>query len=198
MSIKENVDAIKSGLNSEEKLFENVVRFEYLYKKYKMVIWGVVGAVVLWIAASWIMNIQNEHRIETANSMFNKLIIEGEDAATLEMLKEQSRSLYELYTFQKAIQESDIQTLELLVNAKALGIADMARYTLATLSGDGKKLQAYAKEGVYFQDIARLQLASSYLKQSEFKKAHALLESISKESPFYMQAQALKHFGIVN
>ena len=47
MSIKENVDYIKSELSSEEKLLEGFVKSERFFKKYKNLLIALVVAIVL-------------------------------------------------------------------------------------------------------------------------------------------------------
>lgn len=198
MSIKENVNAIKQELNNEEKFFEKVIRLEYFYKKYKLYIWSFVVVVVGFFITTSILDAAKTARIKEANKAFNIVLENPNDQAALSLLKEKSKPLYELYLFQKAANESDIKTLKTLTDSKIFAIADMARYDYALLSEDQKALEHYAKKGIYFKDIAILKVATTLLKQSKIKKAHQLLGAISQESPFYEQAQLLRHYGVAN
>ncbi len=196
MSIKENVKAIKDELSHEEKLFQGTVQLEYFYKKYKMIIWAVVIAVAGYFITSSVVDSQNASRIERANVAFNKLLADADDAQALKTLQSDSKPLYDLYRFQKAIKESDIELLKELRDSKAFGISDMAKYQYAMLSGDQKALKKYIdKDGLYFKDIAILNSAATLLKQSKIKEAHKMLDQIDPQSPFANHAKLLRHYG---
>lgn len=197
MSIKENVEAIKDGLNSEEKLFETVVNLEKYYKKYKLIIWAVAAAVIAYFIMSTINASNEEDRIKEANSAFAILNEKAHDEKALDSLKSSSPALFDLHRFREAMKTSDVATLKSLRKSKAFGIADMSKYQYAMLSGDNKALVEYIDGGaVYFKDIAILNAAANYIKQSELKKAKKLLNKIDSRSPFFEQANTLMHFGI--
>ena len=197
MSIKENVGAIKDGLNSEEKLFETVVIVEKFYKKYKLIIWAVAVAVIAYFVISSVNASNEEDRIKQANAAFTVLSEKAHDAKALEALEASSPALYDLHRFREAMKTSDVETLKSLRKSKAFGIADMAKYQYAMLSGDNKALVDYIDGGaVYFKDIAILNAAANYIKQSKLKKAKKLLNKIDSRSPFFEQANTLMHFGI--
>lgn len=197
MSIKEDVNAIKDELNSEEKFFEKIIKLEFLYKKYRYAIIGGLIALIVYFVATAVIDARNDSRIFDANKAFAALIEEGDSPEQRKLLEKSSRSLYDLYRYQKAVQDADLSALEALKKSKAFGIADMAKYEHAVLSNDGKALQKYIdKKGLYFRDMALLKKASTLLKQSKIKKAHALLAQIDQRSPLFEQAQLLSHYGI--
>ena len=47
MSIKENVDYVKTGLSSEEKFLESFVKGERFFKKYKTLIFAFVIIIIV-------------------------------------------------------------------------------------------------------------------------------------------------------
>lgn len=197
LSIKENVEAIKDGLNSEEKLFETVVIVEKFYKKYKLIIWAVAAATIAYFIISSINALSEEDRIKQANAAFTVLSENAHDEKALKTLKSNSKALYDLHRFQEAMKTSDVATLKSLRKSKAFAIADMSKYQYAMLSGDSKALVDYIDGGaVYFKDIAILNAAANYIKQSNLKAAKKLLSQIDSRSPFFEQASTLMHFGI--
>jgi hypothetical protein len=197
LSIKENVQAIKEGLSGEEKIFETAVNLEKYYNKYKLYIWGVLIAVIAYIIVSAVNASNEEERIAKANAAFSTLMAKSDDAKALKALKQSSPNLYDLHRFREAMKASDVKTLKELRNSKAFGIADMATYQYAVLSDDHEALEDYVNDGaIYFKDIAILNVASTYIKQTKLKKAKKLLAQIDAQSPFYEQAQMLMHFGI--
>ena len=56
MSIKENVDYVKTELSSEEKFLENFVKGERFFKKYKTLIFGFIAVIFIGIIAIFIKN----------------------------------------------------------------------------------------------------------------------------------------------
>ncbi len=198
MSIKENVKSIKEGLNSEEKLFATAVNFEKYYKKYKFIIWGVVAAVIAYFVVSSINASSEKERIAKANAAFSALMANSDDTQALETLKQNSSSLYDLHRFREAMNASDVKTLKELRDSKAFGIADMSKYQYAILSGDQVALEDYVNDKpIYFKDIAILNVAANYIKQSRLGDAKKMLVQVDAQSPFYEQARILMHFGVV-
>lgn len=197
LSITENIKTLKEGLNSEEKIFETVVNLEKIYKRYKLIIWTLVVAVVAYFIISAVNASVEETRVATANSAYAKLLENKDDATAKTMLKENSPALYDLYTFHEAMTHADIDGLKALRDSKTFAISDMASYQYAMLSGDNKALMNYINNGgIYYKDIALLNAASTLLKQSKIKEAKALLDRIQQDSAFYDQAQTLKHYGV--
>lgn len=195
--MKENVKTIKDGLNSEEKLFETVVNIEKYYKKYKLIIWAMVIALVAYFIVSAVNASNEEDRIKEANRAFVILSKDAHDAKALTLLEKNSKALYDLHRFHEAMKSADVQTLKSLRSSKAFAIADMAKYQYAMLSGDNKALLKYINGGaIYFKDIAILNAASTYIKQSKLADAKKLLNKIDARSPFFEQAEMLMHFGI--
>jgi hypothetical protein len=195
--MKENIGAIKEGLSSEEKFFETVVNLEKIYKKYKFIIWAAGVALVAYFVISAVNSAAEEERIATANSAYATLLEKKGDESAEKTLKAQSPALYDLYRFRTAMINSDLDALKDLRNSKAFGIADMAKYQYAMLSDNSDALLAYINEGgVYYRDIALLNAASTYMKQSKISEAKALLEQVKEGSAFFEQAQTLMHFGV--
>ena len=106
MSMKENVNFVKDELNSEEKFLEGFVKVERFYKKFKSLILGVGGLViVLAIAFSVNSYMEDENKIK-ANIAFDKIILNPNDKDALATLKETNKNLYNVALFLQAKEEN--------------------------------------------------------------------------------------------
>ena len=94
MSIKENVDYVKTELSSEEKFLENFVKGERFFKKYKTLIFGFIAVIFIGIIAIFIKNHLDESNKFEANIAFNKVLENSNDAKALADLKEKNKELY--------------------------------------------------------------------------------------------------------
>ena len=111
MSIKDDVKYVKTELSGDEKVLESAFKLETLYKKYKYVVWGIAGAILLFFVAQTAMNALNQAKLEDANSAFLTLQKKPDDTSALETLKTKNPALFELYTFSKASHSSDVKAL---------------------------------------------------------------------------------------
>ena len=83
MSIKENVDYVKTELSSEEKFLENFVRSERFFKKYKTLIFAFVAIIIVAPIGILIKNKIDESNKFEANIAFNKVLENSNDAKAL-------------------------------------------------------------------------------------------------------------------
>ncbi|QOG12904.1 hypothetical protein [Arcobacter sp. FWKO B] len=96
MSLKENLDYVKTELSTQEKFIENFIKAEKIYKKYKGIIIGVgVAAVVIVVALVGLNYIEDQNRLK-ANVAFNKFLADKNDLQSLEVLKSNNKNLYEI------------------------------------------------------------------------------------------------------
>lgn len=145
MSLKENIDYMKTELTAQEKFIENFVKAEKIYKKYKTLIFGgVIGVVVLIVALIGFNYIEEQNKV-TANLAFNKFLQNNNDPVALEVLKDKNTKLYEIAmhikdesyipnvpmfkeiaSFQKSIQENDVNSLNTLISSNNFLLKDYA------------------------------------------------------------------------
>ena len=106
MSIKENVDYVKSELSSEEKFLENFVKGERFFKKYKTLIFGFIAVIFIGIITVFIKNNIDESNKFEANIAFNKVLENTNDTQALADLKEKNPQLYDIAKFLQAKNEA--------------------------------------------------------------------------------------------
>ena len=196
MSLKENMQALKVELNSEEKFFESAVITERFIKKYKKPMIASVVVLLLVIAGSVVYQMVNDSKIERANQALNTLLMNPSDQNALKELSSQGGSLYELYSLSRALRDSDVKALKTLEGAHSTEIADIASYEHAVLSHDDRALDAYTKkQGSIYQDLAIVELAVLAIQKGDVVSARSSLSSIKEDSAVYPLAQMLNHYG---
>lgn len=197
MNLKENMQALKEELSSEEKFFESAVKTERFVKKYKKPMIASVIVLLLGLGGSVTYQIINDAKVERANTSLNTLLMNPMDQNALKELSSQGGSLYELYSLSKALRDNDLKTLQTLKGAKSFEVADIASYESAVLSKDEKALDAYSKkQGSMYQELAVIELAVLSIQKGDSKAAHISLALIKEDSAVYPLAQMLSHYGV--
>ncbi|MGC9351249.1 MAG: hypothetical protein ACP5D3_04610 [Sulfurovum sp.] len=124
---------VKKELSSDEKVLESAFKLETLYKKYKVVIWSIVGVLVLFFAGKNVMTAMEESRLAEANSALLTLQQNPEDSEALTTLKEKNPALFELYSYAEAVQKGDKSTLSTLAQSSNKVISDASKYNLSVM-----------------------------------------------------------------
>jgi hypothetical protein len=197
LSLQENIQAVKDGLNSEEKFFENAIRTERFVKKYQKPLIASVVALVVGLSSYVGYGIYADAQTAKANEALSKLLLNPSDTTALKTLSDSSESLYDLYRLSKALKAGDVKTLGELKGSKSSEVADIATYENAVMSSDMKSLASYSKrqDGLY-QELASVSLAVTALQKGDVTTARQHLLTISQESPLYGVVQNLNHYGV--
>lgn len=194
LSLKENIDMVRSELSSEEKFFEKAVVTERFVKKYKMWMIGSVVAIIVLVGANIVYDAQDQERIVQANSALRTLEKDNTNEEALRKLKENSQELYNVWRYAQAIAQKDSQTLQELKKSKTLVVKDLAEYESAK---SVEALDSYAKkQGAIYKDLALIQSAVLLLQENKVEKAHQKLASVSQDSSFAQLAKILSHYGV--
>lgn len=197
LSLKENMDALKEELNSEEKFFESAIRTERFIKQYQKPLIG--GVVALLLAAGGVMGYQlyTESKIERSNLAFNVLLLNPIDAQAQETLKNNNPELYDVWRLSRGMAQNDAAILDSLKNSEAFAVSDIAQYESALIKGEIQGVDAYAKkQGALYKDLASLEVAVHAIEQGNIALAHQKIALISEDSPVYQVAQGLSHYGV--
>lgn len=197
MSLKENMDALKEELNSEEKFFESAVRTERFIKRYQKPL--VSGVVAMLLIAGGIIAYQtyNNAKIESSNKAFNVLLSNPSDASAIETLKNDNPKLYDVWRLSRGISQSDTAVLESLKNSDAFGVADIAAYETAAIKENKAGLESYTKmQGALYKDLALVELAVMSIHEGKFAQAHEQIALIPEDSAMYEVGRALSHYGV--
>lgn len=198
MSIKEEIQHVKEELSTEEQFFEQAVKVERFYKRYKaqLIAGGVlIVAGVIAYAASEAME---RGRVEAVNAAYVLLQKEPDNAEAAAVLNEKSPALYDARQLSQALQSSDLATLNALQYSTVPEVADVAAYQAASLETESNSsIKAYAsRPDALLGDLARIDEAVTLFKTGKIKEAHQRLRMISEESEFHTLAQSLMHYGV--
>ena len=197
MSLKENMEALKEELSSEEKFFESAIRTERFVKRYQKPLIALVVASLLAVGGSIAYQAYSDAKIESSNAAFNLLLANPSDKQAQETLKQDNPQLYDVWKLSRSIAQSDVSGLESLKNSEAFGVSDIASYEAAVIKGDIASLDQYTKkQGALYKDLAALELAISLIEKGEISAARQKVALISEESPLYQVAIALSHYGV--
>ena len=188
-SVNLTIDDVKKELSSDEQMLASAFKAEKLYKKHKIKIFAVVGIVVAYFAGTTIMDKIADSKRERANTALLALEKNPKDSKALESLKTNNNALFELFSYQKAIKNSDTATLKSLSSSKNEIIADLSSYHLAVIEGrpSDSKLNS---------DISKVYNASLLIKEGKTTEAQEELELIPEESPMHNISKMIKHYGI--
>lgn len=186
MSIKDDVNYVKTELSSDEKVLESAFRLESLYKKYKMVIWGVAGALLLFFVVSTGMEALRQSKLEAANQALLTLEQKADDTEAMKVLKENNPSLYELYMLSQAAKKQDVTALKALSGSQNDIVADMSRYSIGTI-------EKRPEDSKLYKELAYLEEAYLAIKSGDTQKAKNKLELIDERSSLSMLAKFLEH-----
>ena len=186
MSIKDDVKYVKTELSGDEKVLESVFKLESLYKKYKIVIWGAVGAALLFFAVTTGLDSVRQSKLETANQALLTLQNNPNDTEALSVLKENNPALHEVYIFSQAAKRKDIKRLADISESKNDIIADMSRYTVGAIEKKPVDSKLYT-ELVYLEE------AYIKIKAGDMQEAKSKLALIDGRSSLSMLAKLLEH-----
>lgn len=186
MSIKDEVNYVKTEFSGDEKVLESAFKLESLYKKHKVKLWGVVGAIVLFFGVQATMNMLHEAKLVKANEAFLTLQSNSEDANALKVLKENNPTLLELFSYAQAVKKQDIKVLESLSASSNAVIADASGYTAAILNKKPVDSKLYKEMALFME--AYLAIGSGNTKVAKEK-----LELIDERSSLAVVAGFLKH-----
>ena len=197
MSLKENMDALKEELSSEEKFFESAVRTERFVKRYQKPLIAAVAASLLAVSGAIGYQAYSNAKIESSNAAFNVLLTNPSDATAEQTLKNDNPALYDVWKLSRGIAQNDVTILEGLKNSQAFGVADIASYETAAIKNDTASLEQYTKkQGALYKDLALLEVAVASIEKGDIAAAHQKIAQISEESPMYQVASALSHYGV--
>jgi len=188
LALKENIEAVKQEIGTEEQFLESIIKSERFFKRYKkpILVIGTLLIVIGGIIAT--MNIIKENRLTKSNIAYNTLLKNPTDKTSENILKENNERLYNFYKFQTALAKNDKTVLkELAAYTKDPVISDLASYQLAGLNGsktDSKLLGGF---------IA-LQEGYKLLQKNKIEEAKMKFAQIDLNSPLKNIAKNLEHY----
>lgn len=189
MSIQQNVDYIKEEMKNDEKMLEGLLRLESWFRKYKKTLIVLVSIIIIAVVGYVGNSYYKEHKQQHLAFVYEQAI-KGDEKAVLELKDSKSR-LYDLYVFQNAIKDSNVEALKVLSHSKDPMIARLSAVQSASLQNNLKELDS--KEA---GDIGYLQAAFLEIKVGNLQQSKEILTKIPNDSPIKDLANALEHLSI--
>lgn len=189
MSIKENVDYVKTELSSEEKFLENFVKGERFFKKYKTLIFGFIAVIFIGIVAIFVKNNIDESNKFEANIAFNKVLENSNDSQALADLKEKSPQLYDIAIFLQAKNESKQTDINVPL------LKELSKYQTALANKSISELDNLSMQKDFLlKEFAIFNKALLLTNEGKFNEAKTSLALIPETSKAHELAKLLNHY----
>jgi len=189
LSISDTLNDVKKELSSDEQMLASAFKIEKLYKKHKIKLFAIIGLAIAYFGGTAFMEMQAQNKREAANTALLTLQKDPKDTSALSTLKSNNPNLFELFSYQEAIKNSDSSTLKTLSSSKNEIIADLASYHLAVIEDT-------PVESKLNGDMAKVHNAALLIKDGKVDEAKDELDQISEESPVYNISKMIKHYSI--
>lgn len=189
MSIKENVDYVKTELSSEEKFLENFVRSERFFKKYKTLILSFIIIFIVGFIGVFIKTKIDESNKFEANLAFNKVLENNNDAKALADLKAKNKDLYEIALYLQAKKEAKI------IETNVPLLKELSKYETALVNKSITELDNVSMQSDFLlKDFAVFNKALFLANEGKFTEAKTTLALIPKTSKAFELAKLLNHY----
>lgn len=176
MALKENLEAVKNELSSQEQMMENFIKSERFIKKYKYYFLALFGILVIYLTANFIINHNEEKNLQESNLIFSNLIKNPNDVKSLEELKTKNPNLYVIFLMS---QSKDLdQSVKLNIDPL------LKQITLAQND----------ENSTFLKDYNTLLKGYDFLKHNDFKNADVEFGKIPLNSPLWQLVNSLKHY----
>lgn len=188
MSIKENVDYIKSELSSEEKLLEGFVKSERFFKKYKNLLIALIVAIVIGSIIYFVKKSFDESNKYESNILLNNYLEKGDEKA-LQSLKDKNNSLYQIVLYLKARQDGKSAEISLPI------LKELSEFELAKDKNDIEALDKLSMKGDFLlKDYALFNKALILTNEGKYQEAKDTIAKISNDSRTIELVNLLNHY----
>lgn len=189
MSIKENVDYVKTELSSEEKFLENFVKGERFFKKYKTLIFAFIAITIVAIIAIFIKNNIDESNKLEANIAFNKVLENSNNSEALAILKEKNPKLYDVALFLQAKKEAKSVDINVPL------LKELSKYQAALSNKNISELDNLSMQNDFLlKEFAIFNKALFLTNEGKFDDAKKTLALIPQTSKAFELAKLLNHY----
>lgn len=135
MGLKENIDAVKQEISTEEQFLESIIKSERFFKKYKKIIVSIVVVAIVSGLSYGVVDYINEQKLNSSNEAYKTLMSNPKDEKALKTLQENNQKLYDLFVFTQAVKNSDKDMLKTLSKVEDPIVSDLASYQLQGING---------------------------------------------------------------
>lgn len=189
MSIKENVDYVKTGLSSEEKFLESFVKSERFFKKYKTLIFAFVIIIIVGIIGFFIKeNLAQSNKLK-ANIAFNQVLENSNNAQALATLKDKNPQLYDIALYLQAKKEAKVAQISVPL------LKELSKYQTALANKNISELDNLSMQNDFLlKEFAIFNKALLLTNEGKFNEAKTTLALIPQTSKAFELAKLLNHY----
>lgn len=189
MSIKENVDYVKTGLSSEEKFLESFVKSERFFEKYKTLIFAFVIIIIVGIIGFFIKeNLAQSNKLK-ANIAFNQVLENSNNAQALATLKDKNPQLYDIALYLQAKKEAKVAQISVPL------LKELSKYQTALANKNISELDNLSMQNDFLlKEFAIFNKALFLTNEGKFNEAKITLALIPQTSKAFELAKLLNHY----
>ncbi|PUE64936.1 hypothetical protein [Arcobacter caeni] len=189
MSIKENVDYVKTELSSEERFLESFVKSERFFKKYKTLIFAFVIIIIVGIISFFIKeNIAQSNKLK-ANIAFNQVLQNSNDTEALAILKDKNPQLYDIALYLQAKKEDKA------IQISVPFLKELSKYQTALSGKNISELDNLSMQNDFLlKEFAIFNKALFLTNEGKFNEAKTTLALIPQTSKAFELAKLLNHY----
>ena len=189
MGLKENIEAVKKEISTEEQFLESMIKGERFFKKHKKTIIAIVIVVVLGVLVYSVFDYIKKSKLEAANEAYATLLQNPQDKEALQKLSDNNEKLYNFFLFAEALKEKNSEKLEKLATLKDDPIiADLALYQTNSMNA------RIAEDSELLKGMELLQAGYRLLLENKMEEAKLKFAQIALNSPLKNIANSLEHY----
>lgn len=189
MGFKENIQAVKEEISTEEQFLEGMIKSERFFNRNKKYIVSALLLVAVGIGGYAINDVMAQQRLQASNEAYQMLLKDSSNTSALEILKQKNPKLYAMYIFESALSKGDVETLKTLSLSKDNFIlADLATYQLSQLDANA------SPSGELMKGMVLLQEGYALLKEKKVEEARLKFAQIDANSPLKQIVKNLEHY----
>jgi hypothetical protein len=189
LSIKDDIKEVKKEFTADEQMLASAFKLEKFYKKHKIKIFSIIAIVVVAFSANKITQLIEESRLNSANEAYLTLLKDSKNSEALNILRDKNPTLFELYSYKKAVENKDIKILKELSSSKNRIMSDISKYHLSVLEKKDVNSKIY-------DEMATINNANILIKDGKMSQARNQLALIDEKSPVYNISKIIKHYTI--
>ena len=189
MGLKENIEAVKEEITTEEQFLEGMIKGERFFKRNKIYILSFLVVFVVGGIGYAIRDMIHQNNLSVSNIAYQSLLKDANNTKALDTLHQKNPKLYTLYIFNQAIQKGDIPVLKQLALTKENPIiSDLAAYQVAQLE------KSTLAQSEFLSGLVLLEDGYGLLKEGKIDEARLKFTQIEVNSPLKQIAKNLEHY----
>jgi len=189
LGLKENINAVKEEISTEEQFLEGMIKSERFFKRNKKYIISALVLLAFGAGGYAINDVMAGVRLKASNAAYQELLKDANNTSALETLKAKNPKLYEMYIFETALAKGDVEALKSVSLSKGNPIlADLATYQLSQLDTNA------TPKGELLSGMVLLQEGYELLKEKKVEEARLKFAQIEASSPLKQIAKNLEHY----